>query len=140
LPSAVRAGLLTDCGAAMMPLVGAAASVDTGTDWRWVSVAAGIGVPAGGDAWSVVPEPEPPPATLTITSTATTTTTRAMVRIPYLRVRARRASWAASCLAAWRSAKRWLDEDFFVAAVDGFFFDACPEDPGLLLGMTLSSL
>jgi len=83
-----------------LPSVGAAASVDTGTDWSLASVAAGIGVPAGGDAWSTVPEPDPPPATLTITRTATTSTTSAMATIPYVRVRARRASWAARCLAS----------------------------------------
>ncbi len=84
MPSAVRAGSLTDCGVVMMPLVGAAASVETGTDCRWARVAGGIGVPAGGDAWSTVPEPEPepPPATLTITSTPTTSTTSAMAAIP----------------------------------------------------------
>jgi len=47
-----------------------------------VSVAAGIGVPAGGDAWSTVPDPEPPPATLTMTSAPTTSTTSAMAAIP----------------------------------------------------------
>ena len=73
---------MTDCGVVTMPLVGAAARVEIGTDWSLASVAAGIGVPAGGDAWSTVPEPEPPPATLTITSTATMTTTSAMVTIP----------------------------------------------------------
>jgi hypothetical protein len=42
-------------------------------------------------------------------------------------------------LAAWRSAKRSLDEDFFFAAavVDGFFFGDDPEDPGRLEGMTV---
>ncbi len=119
-----------------MPSVGAAASVDTGTDWSLASVAGEIGVPAGGDAWSTVPEPDPPPATLTITRTATTSTTSAMATIPYVRVRARRASWAARCLASWRSVKRWLEDFFFAVAADGFFFGVPPEDPGRLLGMT----
>ena len=118
-----------------MPSVGAAVSVEMGTDWSLASVAAGIGVPAGGDAWSTVePEPEPPPATLTMTSTATMITTSAMARIPYVRVRPRRASRAACCLAAWRSANRWLDADFFLVSVEGFPFD--DRDRGRLFGMT----
>src|ERR1700733_13908201 len=74
LRSATRAEPLTVCGDVTKPLVGAAARVEIGTDCSFASVAAGIGVPAGGDAWSTIPEPEPPPATLTTTSTTTMTT------------------------------------------------------------------
>ena len=82
LPSTTSGEPLTVCGDVTMPLVGAATRVEIGTDCSLASVAAGIGAPAGGDAWLTEPQPEPPPATFTITSTATTTTTSAMVTIP----------------------------------------------------------
>ena len=62
--------------------MGAALSVDTGTEASLASVAAGIGVPAGGDDWSTTPDPLPlPPVTLTITRTATMQITRAIVKM-----------------------------------------------------------
>ena len=84
-------------------LVGAAFSVERGIDARRDMVASGTGVPAGGDATPLV-EPLPPPETLTRTSATTTTTATTIDPIATRWFRLRRASTAACCLAAWRSA------------------------------------